>query len=204
MAKTDKDLLRAFLGGHVESLGLLASRYQEELYGFLVRFVSDPQAAEDLFQETFLHVWHKRDQYDGRREVRPWLFTIAANLARDHLRRRARRRTVSLDTSVGLDDGEGVSFVDLLPADGDSPIARLEHEEQEEMVKTTLDRLPDHLRAVLVLAYYQRFKYREIAEVLNIPVGTVKSRLHAAVARVLAAWQHVPGLGGEAARPAAE
>ncbi len=111
MGKTDRDLLRSFLGGHVESLGLLASRYEKELYTFLARFVGDEQAAEDLFQETFLHVWNKREQFDPEREVRPWLFTIAANLARDWLRKEGRRRTLSLDTRLATAEGEGASFV---------------------------------------------------------------------------------------------
>jgi len=193
VSRTDRDLLKRFLAGHVESLGLLATRYEKDLHGFIVRFVGDRQAAEDLFQETFLHVWRKRDQYDASRAVRPWVFTIAANLARDWLRRESRRRTLSLDSRVGGADGEGASFSDLLPADGETPLAALEREEQYEHVRQALDALPDHLRAVLVLAYYEKFKYREIAEVLQVPVGTVKSRLHAAVASLLAYWRASSG-----------
>lgn len=193
MAKTDRDLLRAFLAGQVECLGQLASRYEKELYGFLARFVGDSQAAEDLFQETFLHVWNKREQYDVNREVRPWLFTIAANLARDWLRRQSRQHALSLDSHLGQEDGEGASFVDLLADDGESPLTALERDEQRQLVRQALDAMPEHLRAVLVLAYYRKFKYREIADILSIPVGTVKSRLHAAVARLLAKWQETPG-----------
>jgi len=193
VARTDRDLLKRFLAGHVESLGLLASRYERELYGFLFRFVGDRQTAEDLFQETFLHVWRKRNQYDPARAVRPWLFTIAANLARDWLRRESRRRTLSLDNRVGGVDCEGASFADLLPADGETPLASLEVKEQYQRVRQALDAMPEHLRSVLVLAYYQGLKYREIAEVLDIPVGTVKSRLHSAVAHVLSYWRTAPG-----------
>ena len=197
MGRTDRDLLKRFIDGHVESLGLLAARYEGDLYGFLVRFVGDRQAAEDLFQETFLQVWRKRHQYDPRRAVRPWLFTIAANLARDWLRREGRQRTLSLDNRPAGADCEGASFSDLLPADGETPLAALEREEQRQRVREAVDALPEHLRSVLVLAYYQHCKYREIAEILQIPVGTVKSRLHAAVAGILAHWRRSGSLLGD-------
>jgi RNA polymerase sigma-70 factor (ECF subfamily) len=196
VAKTDRELLRAFLGGHVESLGELAGRHESDLYAFLMRFVGDSQTAQDLFQETFLHVWNKREQFDLDRDVRPWLFTIAANLARDWLRQQSRQHALSLDNHLGEGDPDSPSFVNLLADDGESPLAALERDEQRRLVRQALDSMPEHLRAVLILAYYQKFKYREIASVLGIPVGTVKSRLHAAVSRLLSVWQ---GSGGAAA-----
>jgi RNA polymerase sigma-70 factor (ECF subfamily) len=121
--------------------------------------------------------------------VRPWLYTIATHQAIDALRRAGRHQAVSLDQHrEPTPHGELQNLITLLQSRGPSPLDQVEAEERRELVRDSVDRLPDFLKQVVVLAYYQGLKYREIADVLDIPVGTVKSRLHSALLRLQEAW----------------
>jgi len=129
-----------------------------------------------------LQVHHSAPSFDPSRRFRPWLFTIAVNKARDHLRSRGRRREVSLSMAASSSTDDSVSYLDFIFDDHSAPSDTLEEDERRVAVQEIVSTMPDHLREVLVLGYYHRFPYRRIAEVLGIPLGTVKSRLHAAVA----------------------
>ena len=186
----DGELLAAFLAGDEVAFATLVGRYSPELYQFIARFVQNSAVAEDVVQETFVQVYQSAAGFDPTRRFRPWLFTIAANKARDHLRSRARKREVSLSAGhQAATHDEGASYLDFLADDSLSPHEVLEGAEQREAVRKIVSQMPDHLREILVLGYYQRFPYKEIAEVLAIPLGTVKSRLHAAVSHFAAAYQ---------------
>jgi RNA polymerase sigma-70 factor (ECF subfamily) len=180
-APTDEQLLAEYLAGRADRFEVLVRRYSQELFHFLVRFTGSASTAEDIVQETFLQVHLAAESFDRTRRFKPWLFTIAANKARDVLRSRARKPEVPLDASVGGESDGGRRFVDFLADDTLAPTAALEHDEQSRIVQRVVDELPDHLREVLVLGYYHRMPYKDIAEILGVPLGTVKSRLHAAV-----------------------
>ncbi len=177
---TDEQLLAEYLAGHSDAFELLVRRHSQELFRFLVRFTGSAAAAEDIVQDTFLQVHLSAASFDRSRRLKPWLFTIAANKARDLLRSRARRPEVPLDANVGTED-EGQRFLDFLADTDNAPSIALEQEEEREFVRNVLESMPEHLREVLVLSYYHRFPYKEISEILGVPLGTVKSRLHAAV-----------------------
>src|SRR5690349_19532969 len=113
---SDEQLLAEYRAGDKSSFSKLVSRYERELYHFLVRFIGDRAAAEDVFQETFLQVHQSADQFDPQRRFRPWLFTIAANKARDLMRSQARRPTNPLQANVNSGDDEGGQFIDLMEA----------------------------------------------------------------------------------------
>jgi len=186
---SDEELLIAFRQGKREAFGLLVRRYERELYGYLRRYTGDDHLADDVFQNTFLQVYVKADQYEVGRPVRPWLYTIATHQAVDALRRHGRHPTVSLDQTVReTGDGEMRSLLELLEAGGGGPPDHAEGEERRLFVRAGVEQLPDFLRQVVVLAYYQGLKYRDVADILGIPVGTVKSRLHAALVRLHEAW----------------
>ncbi|GIW86895.1 MAG: DNA-directed RNA polymerase sigma-70 factor [Isosphaeraceae bacterium] len=170
--------------GHSAEFNLLVRRYERELYRYLSRYLGDPSLADDVFQNTFLQVHLKRDLYEHGRPFRPWLYTIATNQAVDALRKLGRHAAVSLDQSQSNGEAEPGALVDLLVGDDSGPLATLQADERRRWVQAALKKLPDTLRETLILAYFQDLKYREIAEVLKIPVGTVKSRLHAALARL--------------------
>jgi RNA polymerase sigma-70 factor (ECF subfamily) len=178
---TDEQLLADYVAGQIDGFELLVRRHSQELFRFLVRFTGSSSMAEDIVQETFLQVHLSAVSFDRSRRFKPWLFTIAANKARDLMRSRRRRPEVPLDAQVGSEDDESQRFLDFLADSTIAPAGTLEQEEERAFVRNIMEKLPEHLREVLVLSYYHRFPYKEIADVLGVPLGTVKSRLHAAV-----------------------
>ena len=192
---SDEDLLQRFRRGQTEAFGLLVRRYEQELYGYLRRYLGDASLAEDVFQNTFLQVYIKSGHYEAGRPVRPWLYTIATNQAIDALRRNGRHQAVSLErTHADPGAGEVAGLLEMLECRGPGPFESASAAERKEQVQAAVERLPDFLKQVLLLAYYQGLKYREIADILDIPVGTVKSRLHAALVRLHEAWVEATAL----------
>ena len=193
--RSDEELLGSYRRGESAALEILIRRYHDDLMRFLVRLVGERSAAEDVFQEAFLQVHTSADTFDTSRRFKPWLFTIAANKARDSLRRNVRRRTLDLSAPVsGPSSGEsgaGPTFVDLMQVEGLDPGEIADQAERDRMVQQAVSELPMALREVLLLAYFQRLSYSDIAEALEIPLGTVKSRLHAAVAAFARRWSIV-------------
>ena len=180
--ETDEQLLADYSRGDQRAFAELIRRYQQELFAFLYRFVSDAAAADDLFQETFIQVHRNAGSFDRERKFRPWLFTIAANKARDHLRATGRHTTRSLDQNAGRGGEDSVAYIDLMDSGYAPPPVEMQHTESVAAVQTVLAELPSHYREVLVMSYFHQFAYKEMAEMLHIPLGTVKSRLHAALA----------------------
>ncbi len=183
---SDEKLIAEARTGNQGAFNSLVGRYEKELYGYLRRYVGDATLAEDVFQNTFLKVYEKLDQYEQGRPFRPWLYTIATHQAVDTLRRQNRRKAVSLDRhgSSGLESDQS-SLADLLVARDESPQDAMSREEQKQALRQAVEELPELYRQVMLLAYYQEMKYKDIAEVLGVPLGTVKSRLHAAVNRLM-------------------
>ena len=186
---TDESLVSEYRSGNRKAFTELVTRYQRELYHFLVRFLGDRAAAEDVFQETFLQVHQSAEQFDLTRRFRPWLFTIAANKARDLMRSQARRPTTPLQASINPGEDESGEFLDLMSAVEIPPDQPMQREELQRKVQKTVEAMPDHLREILLLSYFHQFPYRQISEILDIPLGTVKSRLHAAVAYFAEIWK---------------
>lgn len=174
-------MLREYVAGRTAGFELLVRRHAPSVYQFALRFTRSATASEDVVQETFLQVSQSAAAFDPARRFRPWLFTIAANKARDYLRHRQRRRELPLDAP--MDEAHSPRrFIELLERSESDSEGELENDERRRVVKRAVDAMPPHLWEVLVLSYYHRFRYREIAAILDIPLGTVKSRLHAAVA----------------------
>jgi RNA polymerase sigma-70 factor (ECF subfamily) len=192
---SDEDLMARFCRGQTEAFGILLRRYERELFGYLRRYVGDSDLAEDVFQNTFLQLYVKSGQYEQGRPVRPWLYTIATHQAIDALRRNGRHQALSLDQQQReTEDGEVRSLLELLETRGPGPLDLAQGAERKDRIRASVDQLPDFLRQVVILAYYQGLKYREIAEIIGIPVGTVKSRLHAALVKLQEAWAATPSL----------
>ena len=188
-SRTDEELLLGYRAtGDRDLFTELVRRYERELYSYLRRYLGDAEMAEDAFQACFLQVHLKCQQFEEGRAVRPWLYTVATNQAIDAQRRSRRHRMVSLDRA-GQSDGQEVGkLLDLLTSHELSPTAQLSADERKEWIGQAVAALPQPLRDVVNLVYFQDLKYREAAESLNIPVGTVKSRMHAAVAKLHEAW----------------
>lgn len=182
---SDEELLSRYRAeGRPEDFDELVHRYERELYRYLARYLGDPALADDVFQNTFLQVHLKRELYDDGRPARPWLYAIATHQAVDALRKQGRHPTISLDQNAGSADADLGALVNILESDVPGPLAELQGEERKAWIRDSVAKLPDILRETLIMAYYQDLKYREIAEALGIPVGTVKSRLHAAISKL--------------------
>lgn len=186
---TDEQLLLEYrLTGDREKYAQLVYRYERELFSYLRRYLGNAEMAEDVFQAAFLAVHLKCDTFEEGRRFRPWLYTIATNAAIDARRRNKRHRTVSLDTPREQDHEDVGRLVNLLESTDPDPANSALSAERGHLVRETLDSLPESMTAVIHLVYYQGMKYREAAEVLNIPVGTVKSRLNSAIGKLTDAW----------------
>ena len=186
---TDEELVVEYrTDGDREVFALLVRRYERELYSYLRRYLGSAEMAEDVFQATFLQVHLKCDRFDENRRFRPWLYTVATNQAIDAQRRNKRHRMVSLDRPVSADNVDIGALVDLLEGDERDPLENVSQLERGQWVQEALDGLSESMRSVVHLVYYQGMKYREAAEILDIPVGTVKSRLHAAIIKLYDSW----------------
>ena len=182
-------LLRYREHGGREVFTALVRRYERELYNYLKRYLGDAGMAEDTFQATFLQVHLKCGQFEDGRRFRPWLYTIATHQAIDAQRRNRRHRMMSLDrVGSGTNGDEVGALVDLLVSGDGEPLDHLTRHEQRERVREALNELTDPMRSVVELVYYEGMKYREAAEILAIPVGTVKSRLHSAITKLTEFW----------------
>lgn len=191
---TDEQLVESHRTGDRGAMRALIERYHNDLYRFLYRLLGNAASAEDVFQDAFLQVHLSAETFDVSRRFKPWLYTIAANKARDLMRRRSRRFTLDLSAPVG--DDSGTTFVDLLAIQTDPPDKALDDRERSDLVQEALNAMPATLREILLLAYFQRLSYTQIAEDLEIPLGTVKSRLHSAVANFAKRWQEVLDIHG--------
>lgn len=179
--QTDEQLLTQHLAGNAGAFSEIVARYRDPLLHFLIRFLGSRAAAEDVFQDAFLQVHISAERFDTSRRFKPWLYTIAANKARDFHRRQKRRSALSLSAPISGEAGES-EFIDLLASDHERPDVPLTEHEEAGIVKSVVDDLPTHYREILLLSYFQKMSYNQISEALKIPLGTVKSRLHSAVA----------------------
>ena len=175
-AKSDEQLMAAAMTGDQMALAALVTRHHSPLFGYLYRLVNgDRQLAEDLVQETLLHVLHEPRYLPGR-PFKPWLYTIATNLTRDHFKSAAvRHRGYSGDEEHALQ-----YLMDRAPGPEERALAA----EQGGEVQAAFTELGEEYRVVVLLRFYQGFSLQEIADTLKIPLGTVKSRLSVGVHRL--------------------
>jgi RNA polymerase sigma-70 factor (ECF subfamily) len=175
--------------GDVRAFNALVRRYEKPLYNYLVGYLRNRQLAEEAFQATFLRVHEKAHLFSDDRKVRPWIFSIATHEAIDELRREGRFQAVSLDAQQQSPDDGRASLADLVAGSEPTPYEESSGQERAAWTRRAVAQLPEYMRAVVLLVFFQDLKYREVAEILNIPVGTVKSRLHNAVCEMARKWQ---------------
>jgi RNA polymerase sigma-70 factor (ECF subfamily) len=163
----------------------LVHRFECELFGYLRHYLGNAEMAEDVFQQTFLQVHLKCGQFEPGRKVRPWLYTIATHQAIDYRRRNRRHRMSSLNPNDYPNVVEEAhALAELLGGSETGPADNAESAEQYLALRQAVDALTETSRQVVALVYFQGLKYGEAAQVLSIPVGTVKSRLHAAMLKL--------------------
>jgi RNA polymerase sigma-70 factor (ECF subfamily) len=193
MTMNDVQLLQRYAAGDEGAFQEIVHQYQDSVYAFLRRYLNNRDLVDDVFQETFLQLYASRDTFDLSKPLRPWLFTIAANKAKDALRKAQRTGAVPIGT---ISESEDMSFDEMLNAlssDTAVPYDEVERSETAARVSEVIGNMPENLREILILAYYNRFSYKQMADILSIPIGTVKSRLHTAVARFAKDWKATVG-----------
>ena len=174
--RSDSDLVQATLEGSEEAFGELVDRYRRPLFSLVLRMVREPTLAEDLCQEAFVKAHRALESFDRRRKFSSWLFKIGHNTTIDHLRR-FKPPTQPLETS----DDESRSLSDTLADEVTlSPDLGVVGTELSQALERCLARLRPEYREVMVLRFIEGFAYQEIADVMDVALGTVKTNIHRA------------------------
>jgi len=178
----DAGLLAALRSGDLGAFSALVARHQRSLINFFYHLCWDRQGAEDLAQEVFLRVYSHLDTYEPQAKFTTFLFRIARNLWIDRMRSAAvHGKPLSLEASAG---GEGRSLQERVASRVQTPVEILAREEQQDALRRAIDQLPDEQKSVVILSEIQGMKYQDIGEILGVPVGTVKSRMHTAMEKL--------------------
>ncbi|SYZ72668.1 RNA polymerase, sigma-24 subunit, ECF subfamily [Candidatus Zixiibacteriota bacterium] len=173
MPEIDKKLIASALAGSQEAYRELMERHRPAIYHIVYKFVQEKEAAADLVQETFMKAFASLETYRSEYKFSTWLYRIAANSAIDHLRKQ-RIKTLSLDSAGQTDDDQGgIDVADY----SYSPEKDLEERERRFSIQDAIDSLPEKYRLVILYRHKDDKSYEEIAESLNIPIGTVKARI---------------------------
>lgn len=169
---SDEDLIERFQKGDAYAFDLIVKRYKEQLLNFVYRFVGNQEEAEDIVQETFLRVYRKRKAYKRIAKFSTWIYTIAGNLSRTELRRRKRRKLFSV-TDMGFEDRDYE-----ISDEGYNPENQVDGIIQEEIIQKEINSLSPKFREVIILRDVQELSYEEISKIIDVPIGTVKSRVN--------------------------
>jgi len=183
--QSDEQLMALLRAGREEALAELVRRYQHEVFRFCLHYLRDPEQARDQAQETFLRVFRARESFDTTRQFKPWLLCIARNLCLTELKK---PRTLSLEA---LGDTQETAWEERWrpaegPAGAKSPYERLETDEQQKALIRALEALEPDDRELIVMRYFEQMSPQEMAEVLEIREGALRTRLHRALCRLRA------------------
>ena len=174
MAKdTDKELVRRVKKGDRDAFDLLFSRYQHKILNLVSRYLRDPQDVEDVAQEAFIKAFRALPRFRGESACYTWLYRIASNTAKNHLVARSRRPP---GTDVDVEDAEYFDGNDAL-RESESPDAALARDQLSSEIDLAIAELPDDLRSAVTLREFDGLTYEQIAEIMDCPVGTVRSRI---------------------------
>ncbi len=165
---TDKEIMELIQAGDEKAFRELVVRFQNRLLNFVGRIVTNRETSEEIVQETFLRIFKQKMSYTPQYAVSTWIYTIALNLSRSELRKRKLRKFLSLDFLKEESDLE-LAGTTTTRIEGLAPI-----------LQRAIDRLPEDYKTAFVLCDIQRLPYQQIAEVMCVPVGTVKSRINRA------------------------
>lgn len=172
----EQELIRELRAGSVEAFNYLIAVYHQPLYHLVFRMLGDPADAADTLQEVFLKIFRAAAQFEGKSSLKTWVYRIAVHEASNHRRwwRRHKRQETSLDVAT---ENDGLPWADRLPDRGASPLNLAMQAESRRRVAAALESLPEPFRTVVLLREMESFGYEEIAQILGVRVGTVKSRL---------------------------
>jgi RNA polymerase sigma-70 factor (ECF subfamily) len=172
---TDEELIARILGGDQDAYTVLVERHSDLVYAIVSRIVLNTADADDVAQEVFVRAYHALPRFRGDSKFSSWLYRIAVNRSLTHLKR-SKRRAALLDPEAGArEDVEAV-----LGGTREGPGEAVLRRERQAMVRAAVSQLPPRYRAVVTLFYLEERNYKEVAEILGIPMGTLKTHLHRA------------------------
>lgn len=180
----DEALIEAYRDGHGAAFRVLTQRYERPLYNYLLRLLNSRDDTDDAFQEVFLRVYRSLHRFETSRRFKPWLYTIASNLVKNIYRSRSVRRKLSLDRESEGEDSTADWAANIAGAEL-GPVERVARGERAALLRAAIEELPPKGRQALVLFYFEGFSYEDIAQIASVPLGTVKSRIHNATARLV-------------------
>ncbi len=189
MALSDEQLVALTVQGDVSAFNEIVARWEGRLYNFVYRYLGDAEDAKDITQESFVRAYSHLEGFRGQSKFSSWLYQIALNLCRSKLRRHKAHPTVSID------DREEDNPLWALPDQRSTPAEQALEQERAIAVREALARLPEAQRTVIILKEYNGLKFREIAEILDTPESTVKSRLYHGLENLAQALGHLRAEG---------
>jgi len=173
---TDAELIASFINGDIAALGALIERHKNALYSYLLRITGRGDVADDILQEVFLKIIRNPNLYKEKNKFRAWLFTIANNAAMDYFRKEASRKNEPLPQQNS--ENEENTFAAIAPdVLEDGPEKRFENKQLAEKIERALASLSYEQRQVFYMRHYSELSFNEIAEILNLPIGTVLARM---------------------------
>ncbi len=171
---TDEELIARFQDGDEQAYVELVNRYRDRLITFVYRFVNDMEKAEDIVQDTMMKLYTHRHFYRNIAKFSTWIYTIAGNLAKTELRRKKRHKVTNL-SHMSRDERE-YQLPSVEPETGDTVQGHF----AEKQIQKAIQELPLHFRTVVILRDIQELSYEEISKIVDVPLGTVKSRINRA------------------------
>ena len=169
---SDENLIKKFQDGEIDAYNEIVHRYKDRLYNFIYRFLNDMDRSEDLVQDTLIKLYTHKNSYREIAKFSTWLYTIAANLAKTELRKLKRRKTFSI-TELSYDDREFI----ISSSDSDPSKDHLS-QNLEKNIQNALSKLPDDFKTIIILRDIQELSYDDISKIVELPLGTVKSRIN--------------------------
>ena len=171
---SDEELIKRFQNDDLAAYDIIIMRYKDQLLNFAYRFLGNVEESEDIVQETFLRLWRNRHAYRQIAKFSTWIYTIAGNLAKTELRKRKRRKVVSI-SDMGFDDKEYEIEDEMATTDSE-----VNSSLTEKIIQNAINELPPRFKEVIILRDIQELSYEDIGSILQIPLGTVKSRVNRA------------------------
>ena len=182
---SDEQLMSLFQGGDENAYTELVNRYKDKLINFIFNYLGDFESSEDVVQETMIKLYQKKHYYKEIAKFSTWLYTIAKNLANTELRRRKQRKTTLL-SQFSKDDKTYE-----LPSNDPEPGQEIQTEIVNKIIRDAVDQLSEKFKIVIVLRDIQGLSYEDISEIINVPIGTVKSRINRARLQLQVELKHL-------------
>lgn len=176
---TDTQLIDNILNGDRSRFNTLVWRWEKPLYNFILRYLGNKELARDVTQRVFIRVYKNLSKLREPAKFSSWIYQIASNLCKDEIKKMNHRDFISLDLIQEHNDNDGYRLPEQLrEAEGALPDAKLNQKQVSSIVQKAIQQLPEEQRVVIIMKEYQGLKFKEIAEALNQPLNTVKSRMY--------------------------